>query len=68
MKQTDKKKEVKTPDLAGKTVEELKEIHQNLHAQLAQQQEAYQKAQTLVLKIQGAIEVVEQMLPKEEEK
>ena len=51
--------EVEKPDFKGKTNEELKEIVQTLRTQL-------QQYQTLVVKAQGALEVVLQMLPKEE--
>ena len=57
----------------GKTVEELKEIAITLQAQKNQHQEKVQEAQvivnkelTMVAKAQGALEVVLQMIPKEE--
>ena len=57
----------------GKTVEELKEIVQTLQAQKNQHQERASQAQatmnyetTMVTKAQGALEVMLQMIPKEE--
>ena len=57
----------------GKTVEELKQIAQTLQAQKNQHQEKANKAQavsnqemTMVTKAQGALEVILQMIPKEE--
>ena len=72
------KKETKTMETAiaspqGKTVEELKEIVQTLQAQKNQHQERASQAQatmnyetTMVTKAQGALEVMLQMIPKEE--
>ena len=57
----------------GKTVEELKEVAQTLQAQMNQEQTLLSQAQTAVqthqskiLKMQGALEVMLQMIPKEE--
>ena len=57
----------------GKTVEELKQIAQTLQAQKNQHQEKANQAQsvatqeiTMVTKAQGALEVILQMIPKEE--
>ena len=57
----------------GKTVEEMKEVVQTLQAQmnqeqtlLSQSQAKVQAHQTKVLKMQGALEVMLQMIPKEE--
>jgi len=57
----------------GKTVEELKEVAQTLQAQmnqeqtlLSQSQIAVQTHQSKILKMQGALEVMLQMIPKEE--
>ena len=47
-------------DFKGKTDEELKEIVQTLQTQL-------QQYQTMAVKAQGALEVVAQMLPQEED-
>ena len=46
-------------DFKGKTDEELKEIVQTLQTQL-------QQHQTMAIKAQGALEVILQMLPEEE--
>tara|TARA_Y100000034_G_scaffold67760_1_gene81782 strand:- start:427 stop:636 length:210 start_codon:yes stop_codon:yes gene_type:complete len=46
-------------DFKGKTDEELKEIAQTLQTQL-------QQYQTMAVKAQGALEVVLQMMPEEE--
>ena len=51
--------EVEKIDFRGKTDEELKEIVQTLQTQVNQYQ-------TMAIKAQGALEVVLQMLPKEE--
>ena len=57
----------------GKSVEELKEIAQTLQAQKNQHQEKASQAQavmnseiTMVTKAQGALEVILQLIPKEE--
>ena len=50
----------------GKTVEELKEIAQTLQAQLQEHQKKANHHQTMVVKAQGALEVVLQLIPKEE--
>ena len=57
----------------GKTVEELKEVAQTLQAQMNQEQTllnqsqaAVQVHQSKILKMQGALEVMLQMIPKEE--
>ena len=57
----------------GKTVEELKVVAQTLQAQMTQEQTLLNQAQTAVqthqskiLKMQGALEVMLQMIPKEE--
>ena len=57
----------------GKTVEELKEIVQTLQTQRNQHQKKVQETQTvmnqqmtMVTKAQGALEVILQMIPKEE--
>ena len=66
-------KEMPLADPQGKTVEELKEVIQTLQAQmnqeqtlLSQSQAKVQIHQTKVLKMQGAMEVMLQMIPKEE--
>ena len=50
----------------GKTVEELKQIVQTLQTQLQEHQKQASYHQTMVVKAQGAMEVILQMIPKEE--
>jgi Ni,Fe-hydrogenase III component G len=50
----------------GKTVEELKEIAQTLQAQLAEHQKQANHHQTMAVKARGALEVMLQLIPKEE--
>jgi len=50
----------------GKTVEELKEVAQTLQAQLQEHQKQANHHQTMVVKAQGALEVMLQMIPKKE--
>jgi hypothetical protein len=50
----------------GKSVEELKEIAQTLQTQLNEHQRQANHHQTMATKAQGALEVVLQMIPKEE--
>ena len=50
----------------GKTVEELKQIAQTLQAQLNEHQKQANHHKTMAVKAQGALEVVLQMIPKEE--
>ena len=57
----------------GKTVEELKEVVQTLQTQLNQEQvllsqdkKTIQNRQAKILKMQGALEVILQMVPREE--
>jgi hypothetical protein len=50
----------------GKSVEELKEIAQTLQAQLTEHQKLANHHQTMATKAQGALEVMVQMIPKEE--
>ena len=50
----------------GKTVEELKQVAQTLQAQLQEHQKQANHHQTMVMKAQGALEVMLQMIPKEE--
>ena len=58
-------KEVVT-EAHGKSVEELKEIAQTLQAQLAEHQKQANHHQTMALKAQGALEVMLQLIPKQE--
>ena len=50
----------------GKSVEELKEIAQTLQAQLTEHQKLANHHQTMATKAQGALEVLLQLIPKEE--
>ena len=58
-------KEVVT-ETHGKSVEELKEIAQTLQAQLNEHQKQANYHTTMATKAQGALEVMLQMIPKEE--
>jgi len=66
-------KEEVVVEAQGKTVEELKEVAQTLQAQLNQEQVLLREAQAAVqnhqaktLKMQGALEVMLQLIPKQE--
>ena len=61
-----KAKEETLANPKGKTVEELKEIAQTLQAQLQEHQKQANHNQTMAVKAQGALEVVLQLIPKEE--
>ena len=50
----------------GKSVEELKEIAQTLQTQLNEHQRQASHHQTMATKAQGALEVLLQLIPKEE--
>ena len=50
----------------GKSVEELKEIAQTLQTQLNEHQRQANHHQTMTTKAQGALEVILQLIPKEE--
>ena len=50
----------------GKTVEEMKQIAQTLQAQLQEHQKEANRHQTMAMKAQGALEVMLQLIPKEE--
>ena len=50
----------------GKTVEELKEIAQTLQTQLNEHQRQANHHQTMATKAQGALEVMLQLIPKQE--
>ena len=58
-------KEVVT-EAQGKTVEELKEVAQTLQAQLNENQRLANHHQTMATKAQGALEVMLQLIPKQE--
>jgi sugar-specific transcriptional regulator TrmB len=55
-----------TEETQGKTVEELKEIAQTLQAQLQEHQKQANHHQTMATKAQGALEVMLQLIPKQE--
>ena len=59
------KEEVVT-ETQGKTVKELKEIAQTLQAQLQEHQKQANNHQVMAMKAKGALEVMLQMIPKEE--
>ena len=61
-----KTKEETLANPKGKTVEEMKEIAQTLQAQLQDHQKQATHHQTMAVKAQGALEVMLQMIPKEE--
>ena len=50
----------------GKTVDELKEISQTLQTQLNEHQRQANHHQTMATKAQGALEVILQLIPKQE--
>ena len=50
----------------GKTVEELKEVAVTLQTQVTENQRLANHHQTMVVKAQGALEVMLQMIPKQE--
>ena len=58
-------KEVVT-ETQGKSVDELKEIAQTLQTQLNEHQRQANHHQTMATKAQGALEVMLQLIPKEE--
>ena len=58
-------KEVVT-EAQGKTVEELKEVAQTLQTQLQEHQKQANHHQTMATKAQGALEVMLQLIPKQE--
>ena len=64
-------KETKTQEMPianpqGKTVEELKGIAQTLQTQLQEHQKQANHHQTMATKAQGALEVMLQLIPKQE--
>ena len=50
----------------GKSVDELKEVAQTLQTQLNEHQRQSNHHQTMATKAQGALEVILQLIPKEE--
>ena len=64
-----KKTEVEETVIAnpqGKTVEELKEVAQTLQTQLQEHQKQANHHQTMATKAKGALEVILQLIPKQE--
>ena len=59
-------KATKEVEVQGKSVEELKEIAQTLQTQLNEHQRQANHHQTMATKAQGALEVILQLIPKEE--
>jgi len=59
-------KEEVVVEAQGKSVEELKEIAQTLQTQLNEHQRQANHHQTMATKAQGALEVILQLIPKEE--
>jgi Ni,Fe-hydrogenase III component G len=62
----DKTKETAIANPEGKTVEELKEVAQTLQTQLQDHQKQANHHQTMAVKAQGAMEVILQLIPKQE--
>ena len=59
-------KATKEVETQGKSVEELKEIAQTLQAQFNEHQKLANHHTTMATKAQGALEVMLQLIPKEE--
>jgi len=59
-------KEKVATEAQGKTVEELKEIAQTLQTQQQEHQRQANHHQTMATKAQGALEVMLQLIPKQE--
>ena len=59
-------KATKEVEVQGKSVEELKGIAQTLQTQLNEHQRQANHHQTMATKAQGALEVILQLIPKEE--
>ena len=59
-------KATKEVEVQGKSVEELKEIAQTLQTQLNEHQRQANHHSTMATKAQGALEVILQLIPKEE--
>ena len=66
MSKKDSKVEEVVANSQGKTAEELKGIAQTLQAQLSEHQKQSNHHQTMAVKAQGALEVILQLIPKEE--
>ena len=65
-KQETVRKDVSLANPEGKTVEELKEIVQTLQTQYNEHQKLSSHHGTMATKAQGALEVMLQMIPKQE--
>ncbi len=65
-KKTEVIKETPLANTQGKSVEELKEIAQTLQTQLNEHQKQANHHQVMATKAQGALEVLLQLIPKEE--
>ena len=61
-----KTKETTIANPEGKTVEELKEVAQTLQTQLQDHQKQANHHQTMAVKAQGALEVILQLVPRQE--
>ena len=66
MSKNNKTTETVVANPEGKTVEELKEVAQTLQAQLQEHQKQANHHQTMALKAQGALEIMLQLIPKQE--
>ena len=66
MSKNNKTTETVVANPEGKTVEELKEVAQALQTQLAEHQKQANHHQTMAMKAQGALEVMLQLIPKQE--
>ena len=65
-KNNQKEAEAVVANSQGKTVKELKEVAATLQAQLQDHQKQANHHQTMVVKAQGALEVILQLIPKQE--
>ena len=63
---SNKDSKVAPKEQKGKTVEEMKQVAQTLQMQLQEHQKQANHHQVMATKAQGAIEVVLQLIPKEE--
>ena len=66
MSKNNKTTETVVANPEGKTVEELKEVAQALQTQLAEHQKQANHHQTMAVKAQGALEIMLQLIPKQE--
>ena len=65
-KEVDTVKDMPLATPQGKTVEEIKQVAQTLQLQLQEHQKKVNHHRTMATKAQGALEVILQMIPKEE--